>query len=81
MLNQQVTAELEFSFSAVEIETDYGVPGSPTLHEIHDVEFQSLHWNEDIYDYEDLVERFGQHGADGIVQLGRDSLDEDSWND
>ena len=76
---QKTEVTLYFDMTATSSETDFGVPGSPVFEIIDDVELQSVEIDGEDYTYRDLVQWFGQYGADAIVKLGIDSLDEDDW--
>lgn len=79
----QVTQEKEtamtFNFTARAELSDYGVERSPKWVEIVDEEFESVDIGDYSYSYSELVSWFGQHGADAIVQIGRDMLQGEDW--
>ena len=79
MTTQTHTMEMKFTFTAETYTTDYGVSGSPEWEGIGDTHFASLEWNGVTYDYANLVMDFGQHGADAILQIGRDNLEDGNW--
>ena len=78
-VSQSITTEVTFHFTAMAELSDYGVDRSPKWVEFVDEEFDSMEIGDVIYEYADLVKDFGQHGADGLVQIGRDRLDGDGW--
>ena len=67
-VTQYTSATVEFTFTA-----------QFTGDELIDEEFDSLTINDVTYMYPDLINDFGQHGADAIVQIGRVGLCDDKW--
>lgn len=67
-VTQYTSATVEFTFTAYY-----------TGDELIDEEFDSLTINDVPYDYGELIEGFGQHGADAIVQIGRVGVHDDGW--
>lgn len=79
MTTQTVTAEITFMFNGRKVQCDLGVPRSPVWTEVEDVYLDLIEFCGIEYDYNEMVEYFGQHGADGIIQQGRELINEDNW--
>lgn len=79
-VQQTVSLELGAVLSARMVRNDYGVDRSPVWYEPDDVEVEEIEINGKSYSRKELIETFGEKGANALMEIVCEAADDDGWD-